>query len=174
LRERGRDLVEQPGGEEGEPRNEPGKVTGGAFRMNLNSGAVETTDMTFLKTTPSGAVRAGEKPGSNAEGQILSADGKTFVISRQTSDDSVFEKYTLTVYDRRTGTELGQFQSHVAFVPFFVIERRIVFAAAPYVRRTATGLIEKPRSVEMKDLTTGKLMWSFEVRDDIYRGPFPP
>jgi len=104
------------------------------------------------------------------QNRFLSADGRHVLVSTPTGNDTDWERYTLTVYERGTGKRLGEFKSHVSTVPFFVTDSRVVFETGPYTRQS----VEEPPKIRAVDLTSGKEVWSKEVRDPEYRGPFPP
>jgi hypothetical protein len=148
----------------------------GVFRMNLATGAVSS--MSTGESEPLNRLLmeehlAPEQP-NISDRQFPSADGQNILVSTQTSDDEELEKYTLTVYERETKARLGEFKSHVSLVPFFVWRSLVIYESSPYVQRTGDGVREQPRKIRAIDLKAGKEIWSVEIRDAKYRGPFPP
>ena len=57
--------------------------------------------------------------------QFASADGRDIMGSKRMGDDRIWDKYTLTVYDRAGKSRVGEFRSHVAMAPFVVTDHRI-------------------------------------------------
>ena len=158
----------------------PGAVSGGTetgtYRMNLTTGAV--SPMNPGELPPGSQPRAQEHVAPEqlriADGQSLSPDGRYILISMRTSDDNEVEKYTLTVYDRKSKARLGEFKSHESLVPFLVWRSLVICESGPYIQRTSDTVREQPRKIRGIDLKTGKDIWSVAIRDAKYRGPFPP
>jgi hypothetical protein len=107
------------------------------------------------------------------EPQFLSADGRHILHSERQADDSVWDKYLWSIYDRNTRERLGQFKTHVSFAPFFVADTKVVYETGPYERRAAAGVIQEPEQIRAVDLRTGDLVWSQPIRDTTSRGPVP-
>jgi hypothetical protein len=149
----------------------------GAFRLNLSTGAPsaapEGESTPAPKSQPS-LLPASERLPGLPETQVLSADGRHILVSRRTSDDRVWEKYTLAIYERGTGKWMGELKSHFSVVPFFVTDSHIIFETRPYARNTEAGPVEEPLKIRAVDLKTGQELWNREVRDLTYRGSFPP
>ncbi len=108
------------------------------------------------------------------ETESPSADGRYVLVSTQTGDDTEFKKYTLTVYERETKARIGKFRSYVSLMPFFVWKSEVIYESSPYVLRTGDGVREESRKIRAVDPRRGKEIWSAEIRDAKYRGPFPP
>jgi hypothetical protein len=108
------------------------------------------------------------------EPQILSADGGHVLASERVADDSVWEKYLWTIYDRSTGEPIGEFRTFRSLAPFFVSDSMVIYETPPAARQVQGNLIEEPLKIRAVNLPTGKEVWSREVRDTTYRGPFPP
>jgi hypothetical protein len=108
------------------------------------------------------------------EPQILSADGGHVLASERVADDSVWEKYLWTIYDRSTGEPIGEFRTFRSLAPFFVSDSMVIYETPPAARQVQGNLIEEPLKIRAVDLSTGREVWSREVRDTAYRGPFPP
>src|SRR5262249_1769751 len=119
-------------------------------------------------------IPAAERLPGIPEPQFLSTDGRHVLVSKRTGDESVWDKYTLTIFDRGTKQRVGGFKPHVSHVPFTVLDSRVIFETGPYARRTRTGVVEEPLKLRAVDLQSGNELWSRQVRDTTYRGPFPP
>jgi hypothetical protein len=114
-------------------------------------------------------VRAPSSPG---ELRFASADGRASAVSQRIADDSAAEPYRLTIYDEKTHQPLGEFNSRASAVRFFVDDGQVVYDSKPYAE--ASGEHPVSRRIVGVDLSTGKEVWSVPVRDDVYRGPYPP
>jgi photosystem II stability/assembly factor-like uncharacterized protein len=165
-----------PGGEKTAADVPVGGTRGGAVRLDLGSGA--TTPITALDVLPAVSRLFLLPPDQRLKGlpdqQYGSVDGGHVMVSEKGDDDTVWDRYTLSVYDRDTGKKLGQFKSHVAAVQFYVSDKHVVYETGPYVRRIDDQLKEEPLKVRLVDLQTGAERWSRPVRDTALRGPFPP
>jgi hypothetical protein len=149
------------------PQKKPAR---GAVRFNPKTGAWQELDA--KDAAPTQQQTAAWRSGSNR--QFLSVDGRNFLLSALNKDNSDAQKYTLTVYDRQTGTRLGQFKSSLATVPFYVSDSKAIYEIGPSIKRISTGLTELPRRIEAVDLTTGHEVWTASIRDETYRGSYPP
>jgi hypothetical protein len=94
--------------------------------------------------------------------------------SERTGDETVKEKYTLTIFDRKTQERVGQVKSHTSVVPFFISDSLFVNETQPYIWRNKNELVEEPAKIHGLDLKTGNEVWVRPVRDTSYRGPVPP
>jgi hypothetical protein len=154
--------------------------TDGAFELNLTTGATSTVnDPGFIKSfglRESLTLPLFDKnPASDLPaGQLLSADGRHFLVSEVTGDDRVWDKYTVTVYESETHRRVGTFKSHFSITSFFVSDSLVIFETLPYTQTGPAGTVEEPRKLRAVDMTTGKEAWGRPVRDTTYRGPFPP
>jgi len=151
------------------------EVNAGTFRLNLRSGAVTDggrapAPQTMAAEKPP-LVRAPSNPG---ELRFASADGRASAVSQRVADDSVAEPYRLKVYDARTHQPLGDFNSRASAVRFFVDDGQVIYDSKPYVEASGEHQVEVPRRIVAVNLSTGKEVWSVPVRDDTYRGPYPP
>jgi len=152
------------------------RTNNGVFRMNLTTGVVSPMNPMESKTVNQVLMEehlAPEQP-NISDRQFPSADGRYVLVSTQTGDDKEMNKYTLTVYERETKARLGEFKSQVSLVPFFVWKSLVVYETSPYIQRTDDNVRGQPRKIRAIDLKTGREIWSAEIRDAKYRGPFPP
>jgi len=152
-------------------------VVNGAFRLDLQSGAISEQQLSAPPLRPSGSnnlLAPNARLRGLPEDQFLSADGRHVLISERVANDSVFEKYRWAIYDRNTAQNLGEFRAHLRYSPFFVVDSRVVFESGPYSRRTSAGLVQEPLQIRAVDLRTGDMLWRQPVRDTTGRRPPPP
>jgi photosystem II stability/assembly factor-like uncharacterized protein len=158
--------------------SETESVRSGAFRLNLSTGATSDLPKSGLldlfDVEPKALLPIDELPERPDETHYLSADERHFIVSRRVDDDPVRKKYMLTVYARDTKQRVGEFRSYQSAMPFFVTGTTIIYETGPYVFRTSAGLVDEPLKIRALDLRTGKELWSRQIRDTKYRGPFPP
>lgn len=165
-----------PGGAKAGADVPAGGTRGGAVRLDLSSGA--TTPITALDVLPPLPSLLLLPPEQRLKGlpaeQYASVDGRHVLVSEKGKDDAVWDRYTLSIYDRDTGKKLGQFKSHLAAVQFYVSNKLVTYETGPFTRRLDDQLKEEPRKVRLVDLQTSEERWSRPVRDTVLRGPFPP
>jgi hypothetical protein len=159
------------------PPRTPELRRAGQFRVDFSTGVVKSQELD-TPTAPS-SERAPEISAQDhlpdvPEPQFLSADGKHVLSSQLAGDDSIWEKYRWTIYQRSDRQRVGQLKSHVAFAPFFVLDSKVIYETGPYARRTSTGVIEEPRQIRAVDLNTGDRLWTQAVRDLAARASPPP
>ena len=153
------------------------QVKSGAFLMDLSSGATSPVQPAEVMVAPArraSELAVAERLPGIPEPQILSADGRYVLSTQRVADDSVWEKYLWTIYDRSTGEAIGEFRTFQSLAPFFVSDSQVIYETPPYARQIQGNLIQEPLKIRAVDLSTGQEMWSREVRDTTYRGPFPP
>jgi hypothetical protein len=157
----------------------PGQLStaSGAFRMDISTGSVsplspEEAPRALATRAPALADngRLEQVPGP----QFLSADGRYVLSSQRVADDRVWDKYQWTIYDRGTGTRVGDFRTFVSVAPFLLVDERIVYVTGPFMQRRQDGVIEEPLKIRAVDLQTSQEVWNRGVRDTEYRGPYPP
>ena len=107
--------------------------------------------------------------------QWLSADGRHVMVSeRAASGDSSIHRHRWTVYERASGARVGAMPALLSTAPFLVVGRTLYHVSPPYAVQRAGKLAEQQTSLRAFDLTNGGELWSVEVRDTAFRGPFPP
>jgi hypothetical protein len=161
-------------------RADPGRtgpsVVEGAARVNLRSGTVSEQRPSGSRLS-SGRV---DRPAPDAvlSGltgvQFLSADNRHVLNSERIADDSVWEKYRWSVYDRSTVQKIGEILEQFSSAPFFIVGSRIVYLTGPYSRRTDAGMLNEPLQIRAVELGTGSLAWRHPIRDPMHREPDPP
>jgi hypothetical protein len=92
------------------------------------------------------------------------------MASERIADNDTWNKYRWTVYEKDSNRRLGEFRTHLAFAPFAVKGSILIYETTPFVKAGT----EEPAKLRGIDLTTGKEVWSVEVRENTFRGPFPP
>lgn len=109
-----------------------------------------------------------------AEGrQFLSADGRHVLVSKMVQTESPWNAYRWTLYERG-GARLGEVSSSMSAAPFVVRAGRLVVEARPGVVMENGKLVEQPLRLTGIDLTTGSEVWTREITDAEYKGPFAP
>lgn len=153
------------------------RQTSGTIRLNPRSG--ETSSLKAADVPQ--AVRdarpmnltniTGAPPNPN---QRISIDGRHTLKSKLIGNDKIWNKYQWTIIDNETGKQVVQLKSHLSQTAFFVVDSHIIFETGAYVRRTKSGMVNKPLMVRAVDLTSGEQVWSRPVRDTAYQGTLPP
>jgi hypothetical protein len=157
-------------------RSEP-SVASGAFRMDLSTGSmfpVKQEEVPVAAASRSPDLSPTERLPRIPAPQFQSANGRHVLSSQRIADDRVWEKYRWTIYERGTGKGVGEFRTHLSFAPFFIFDSQIIYETGPYVRRTEKGAVNEPLKIRAVDLHTGQELWTWQVRDTTFRGPFPP
>jgi hypothetical protein len=148
----------------------------GTLRLDLASGRVTRQEATPLLRQKSLMIQPrADVPEAKIAGappaQFESADGRHVLASERVDDDRVWDKYQWTIYERSSGRRLGQFRTHLSFTPFVVRGPLVIFETTPFARR---GAAEEPAKLRAVSLETGREVWAVEVREIVYRGPYPP
>jgi outer membrane protein assembly factor BamB len=105
--------------------------------------------------------------------QFVSKDEKYAMASNKVAEDIVFNTYQWEIYERASGSKVGQILDYRSYAPFYVSGNTIIYEIGPYVRALKDGIEEVPLKIVAVDLETGKVLWSKEILDTIYRGPLP-
>ena len=95
------------------------------------------------------------------------------MTSERIADDSVWEKYQWTVFERQSGRRLGTLRDYRSHAPFIVVGSSILYETGPFERRTDREVVSEPLRLRAVDLTKGVLLWSRQIRDTKYRGTLP-
>lgn len=70
---------------------------------------------------------------------------------------------------------MGSFDHPVAIAPFVVAGSTLVLESRPFQRRDTDGrYVQAPLALRGIDLASGREIWTLEIRDVSYYGPFPP
>ncbi|HSE15604.1 MAG TPA: hypothetical protein VLB46_01040 [Pyrinomonadaceae bacterium] len=173
-----RGIVEDPEGSETNVTAEAQRVgtqrsLEGAVQVDLTTGAVSPSDANFtadVSAQKRWILSANEVIAGAAPTQYESADGRHVVASERIADDRTWAKYRWTIFERAGNRRIGEFQTHLAFTPFVVRDSTLIYETTPYI---VAGRSE-PAKLRGISLANGQEAWSVEVRELVYRGPFPP
>lgn len=105
--------------------------------------------------------------------QFVSADGRHVLASERIGDDSVWDKYQWTILERATGRRVGAITDYRSYAPFMVVGDVIYYETGPLERRTDAGMVSEPLRLRAVNLSTSAVVWTRDIRDTTYRGPFP-
>jgi len=155
----------------------PAEPEKGAFRIDLATGQISpvpAADVPALQPLKSENAPTYAKVFAATGRRYLSADGRSVLVIERSHEKSEAGSYTLTIFDSMTGTRLGTFKSAVPIVRFFVAGSRIIYESSRHFERKSTGLVEEPRRVIAFDLASGRDVWSVNLRNTEYVGPYPP
>lgn len=149
----------------------------GAVSVTLPEGKVQQVDAASVEkrglrnSSSSVANRLG---GSTPFAEGVSSDGRYMVRGRRVKDDKGAH-YLWQVIDRRTDKTVAEFQNPTAiFAPFFIREGVLYYETKPYIEHAATGDVVSPLQIRAVELSTGKEIWTWPIRDTSLRGPLPP
>ena len=150
----------------------PQRVAEGALQVDMSTGAVTPAGANLVSRAQSrrSLVTTSEKIPSAPPTQYESADGRHIMASERIADDKTWAKYRWTVFERGTNRRVGEFNTHVSFAPFVVRDSTLVYETTPYIR----GGSQEPAKLRGVNLAGGQEAWSVEVRELVFRGPFPP
>jgi len=144
--------------------------TGGVSKLTEEEASFASVPLFLQKSLDAPEQRIPDVPGI----QLLSADERHVMTSQRIDNDSVWEKYLITIFSLETRKPIAKFRSHNSLSPFFVDGPTIVLETGPYERKIGTHIEREPLKIRALDLESGKELWSREIRDTTYRGPFPP
>jgi hypothetical protein len=148
------------------------RVARGTVRLNPSTGAIAALSAEL--SVPPGAraykLTGRERIQQDSGAQFASPDGRHVLVSQRIADDRTWDNYRWTIY-QRDGARLGETRSHLAFAPFAVQDLLLLFVTEPFTR---LGENEQPIKLRALSLGSGREIWSKEIRDTKFRGPFPP
>lgn len=105
--------------------------------------------------------------------ELTSLDGQHVLKSERNPEGGLWTPYRWTVTDK-AGRVIGTANAPVSLTPFVVSGSRILYMAQPSVRKEGDKIVEQPLRLISMDLLSGTDVWTSEVVDSNYRGPFPP
>ena len=111
---------------------------------------------------------------SEQPGQRASKDGRHLLTSKRIADDLEWNKYEWTIIDVASGETLGRIRSHVSHTDFVVADSRVMYVTDSYFRRIGNEEVSQELSLTAIDIVSGREIWSHEIRDTRYSGPYPP
>jgi hypothetical protein len=143
----------------------------GAARLDLTTGAVAplvrakaaaALSRSFVDLDP-------DSDDAAAEHRYASVDDRDLLAS-----EGNWPSYRWSIYDRESGARLGQLERPVPVAPFLVKASTLLYEVRPSLRQVDGKWVEERLSVRALDLGSGAELWSRELLDPEYRGPFPP
>jgi hypothetical protein len=150
----------------------------GAISVNLPQGTVQqvnadAVEKRGLRNSSSSVANRLDGPTPFAEG--VSSDGRHLVRGRRVKAEKAVH-YLWQVIDRSTDKTVGEFPNAGSiFAPFFVWEDVLYYEAKPSIGQVATAdAAVLPLQIRAVELSTGKEIWSWPIRDTSLRGPLPP
>ncbi|HZF13560.1 MAG TPA: hypothetical protein VFE33_32605 [Thermoanaerobaculia bacterium] len=155
-------------------RATPGSFAGTALfdpsagRLSLPK-AVEARQLAALRPVLAATLSPADAP----ERLFASVDGRYVLASRQVGDAASPAPYRWTISAAATGTVLGSTESRVSMAPFAVVGTRLLHVVQPVTRMIDGKRTEQPLRLRAVDLTTGREVGSWEIRDANFSGPSP-
>ncbi|HKV09344.1 MAG TPA: hypothetical protein VJ725_14470 [Thermoanaerobaculia bacterium] len=105
--------------------------------------------------------------------ELPSLDGQHVLKSEKNPEGGLWTPYRWTVTNK-AGRVIGTANAPVSLTPFVVSGSRIFYVAMPSIRREGDKTVRQPLRLVSMDLLSGNDVWTSEVVDSNYRGPFPP
>jgi len=155
-------------------RATPGSFAGTALfdpqagRLSLSK-SVDARQLATLRPVLAATLSPADAP----ERLFASVDGRHVLASRQVGDAAALSPYRWTISEAATGTVLGSTEARVSMAPFAVVGTRLLHVAQPVTRMVDGKRTEQPLRLRSVDLTTGRELGSWEIRDTDFRGPSP-
>lgn len=146
----------------------------GAARLDLASGRL--LPLSTERATRARPPYLDLAPGASAASRTYrSADGRHLLISDRDQDADPGRRFRWTLTERANGAETGSVELDLPAAPFLVFGSTLLYEAGPSLRRADDGdWDDRPRQLRAVDLARGTELWSRDLLDPEYRGPFPP
>jgi hypothetical protein len=144
----------------------------GIALFDVHAGSLMPVAAADVRLARSAAAASLSSPVS-AERRFASVDGRHVLASLRTGGAASPAPYRWTISEAATGAVLGTFPSAVSMAPFAVLGTRLVHVAQASNRREGSQWTERPLRLRAVDLASGRELWSWEIRDTEFRGPFP-
>jgi hypothetical protein len=158
------------------PKSDMPKITSGIIRLDLSSGKMSSLREEDLRISliPRGLNLVAQERLADIKGiQFIAADNAHVLTSQRVANDSVWDKYRWTIYERTTGEQIAEIKNHRSYTPFFIFNSMIIYETGPYIRRINKSLVKEPLKIRAFNFQNGEELWSWQIRDTKYRGPFP-
>ena len=139
------------------------QLTSGGFALDPASGAVSG-----VATRPGGLAFPSVQVGD----QYLSADGN-YRLATTPSAGSIPDLYEWSLFDA-AGSQVGRIDVRGPYAPFHVMGGVVVVVTPPGGYLQGEEWIEERLALRGLSLATGLELWSHEIRDSAYQGPYPP
>jgi hypothetical protein len=157
------------------------EIVRGTFRVDIASGDVDVLPRDILPETPGvkpsnqgrAAVTLEDRIPGLAGLQFVSADGQHILNSEPIPDNNVGQTYLWHIYNRSTGSKIGDLRSPRPVAPFFMDGDTIVFEEELSIDISNNEAKESPLRLRAVKLANGTELWSVPIRDTRYFGPLP-
>jgi len=162
--------------EQSVPERDAPRITSGIIKLDLISGemsAIKEEDLKIPLVPRWPNLKEAERLAGIKDVQFISSDGSHIMTSQRIADDRTWEKYRWFIYKRATGEQITEIKNHRPYMPFFIFKSAIIYETGSYTRRINDRLVDEPLKIRAVNLQTGAELWSWEIRDTKYRGPFP-
>jgi hypothetical protein len=140
----------------------------GHVSVDFQTAKLATSTATVAKALDVAAVELAAPKATGAR-RFRSGSGLSILASERM--ESLDYRWQLSQHD---GSQLGELSSEYSYLPFEVHDGILLFTTPLRVRSDKAGLnVEGPTLVAF-DLAKGMRIWTREIRDTVYRGPYPP
>ena len=139
----------------------PSGVLRGVARLDLGTGKIV-------------AAVPGEAAGAAGEVDAgrFSLDGRYTLAAERI--EGALNDFSWTLTERATGKVAGVLDVPASLAPITVAGSAVVYLARPSMRMEKGEARSEPLRLRALDLSTGAELWTREVRDLRFHGPFPP
>ncbi len=139
----------------------------GALAIDWGQGKLAAVAEPSVKSSASTAAEIGQ-PSATGPRNFRSVSDDYRLQSERLEDG----RYRWQLSDAK-GTRIGETISEYSYRPFDVIGGRLLYVTTPKISVTeGKSKIEMPTLVAV-DLGSGNIVWTREIRDTRYRGPYP-
>lgn len=164
-------------GDYDEKRDESQEIIEGAIKVGTGPGQYDDVNIKELPKDyklNSILVPKNQKIDTKIGQQFISKDKRHILVSWKETDDTDFNSYRWEIYDASSKKLIGKQESHVSYTPFFVKNGILYREVGPYFIPEQEGMKKVPLQILAVDFRSGKIIWSKEILDSVYRGPAPP
>jgi hypothetical protein len=104
----------------------------------------------------------------------VSSDGTLFLITKSAgSTTSGAIQYSWSIYVIASGEHVAEFRLPQAATAFFVWNSNVIYESSAYAERGLAGWRQHPLAIRTVNFTTGKEVWSRQLRETRYAGSYP-
>jgi outer membrane protein assembly factor BamB len=149
----------------------------GIIRVDAASGRLSTAQKSALPLAQlNKRIKLNKSEGitNNADQQFLSTDENHILASRRIAGNEEFFNYQWEIFERSSGTKIGELRDYRSFAPFYVTGTTIIYEIGPYARMVNGALQEVPLQLVAVNLTNGRELWRTSIFDAVNRLPPPP
>ena len=105
--------------------------------------------------------------------QAMFSVDRRHVLVTERVDPRDWLEYRWSIFDAETRSKVGEVPNRLGGASFFVDSQTIFFDSSPYTRSSDEGTERHGLELMAMSLESGELVWSREVRDTRFYGPFP-